>query len=117
LGREKVDSAIQGDGSALDERERAVMGLVAAGGVCGDRSRTDAAPEIQAAIDDCKRAGWSERAIYHAITVIALFNFYNAWVDCSGVEALTAGGYEQSGKRLKARGYMLHKEIAAADKR
>jgi len=91
------------------------MKLVAVGGACGTRSRADAAPEIQSAIENCKKAGWSERAIYHAITVIALFNFYNAWVDCSGVEPLTPEGYAASGKRLKARGYMMHREIAAAD--
>lgn len=94
-----------------------MMELVAAGGACVARSRNDAAPEIQAAIENCKRVGWSERAIYQAITVIALFNFYNAWVDCSGVEPLTAEGYGASGKRLKARGYMMHREIAATDER
>lgn len=93
------------------------MNLVAVAGSAGDRPRFDSAPEIRTAIENCKRAGWSERAVYHAITVIALFNFYNAWVDCSGVEPLTAEGYEQSGKRLKTRGYMMHREIAAADER
>jgi hypothetical protein len=91
------------------------MNLAAVAGSSGSHSRVEAAPEIQAAIENCKRVGWSERAVYHAITVIALFNFYNAWVDCSGVDALTAEGYEQSGKRLKARGYLMHQEIAAAD--
>jgi hypothetical protein len=110
-----VQSAIHGDGSALDEKERSLMKLVAAGGASESRPRTESAPEIKAAIEGCKRAGWSERAIYHAITVIALFNFYNAWVDCSGVEPLAAEGYEASGKRLKARGYMMHREIAATD--
>ncbi|MEP7382673.1 MAG: peroxidase, partial [Gemmatimonadota bacterium] len=28
-----------------------------------------------------KEAGWSEEAIYDAITVCALFNFYNKWID------------------------------------
>ena len=87
-----------------------------AGTASGSTSRVEAAEEIKAAIDDCKRAGWSEAAIYEAITVIALFNFYNAWVDCSGVEPLTAEGYAQSGQRLKQRGYLMHQEVAAAQK-
>ena len=34
-------------------------------------------------------AGWDDDAIYFAITVCALFNFYNRWIDASGVHALS----------------------------
>jgi hypothetical protein len=51
------------------------------------------------------REHWSEEAAYTAISVCALFNFYNRWVDGSGVKHLDAEGYAQSGKRLAARGY------------
>jgi len=34
-------------------------------------------------------AGWEDDAIYLAITVCALFDFYNRWVDASGVHALS----------------------------
>lgn len=91
------------------------MALAAIAGSAGGRSRLEAAPEIEGAIKNCKETGWSESALYHAITVIALFNFYNAWVDCSGVEPLTPEGYEASGKRLKARGYILDRVVSAAD--
>ena len=84
-----------------------------AGTASGSASRVAAADEIKSAIADCKRAGWSEAAIYEGITVIALFNFYNAWVDCSGVDPLTAEGYAASGQRLKHRGYMMQQEVAA----
>src|SRR2546422_4535093 len=36
-------------------------------------------------LDAVKAAGWSEEALYDAITVCALFNFYNKWVDAAGV--------------------------------
>lgn len=43
--------------------------------------------------------------IYHASSVIALFNFYNAFVDLNGVDELTREGYEASGVRLSTHGY------------
>ena len=57
-------------------------------------------------IDRVKAAGWSEEAIYDAISVCALFKFYNAWIDASGVHDLPAGAYEMSGKRMAAEGYI-----------
>jgi hypothetical protein len=56
-------------------------------------------------IAEVKAAGWSEEAIYDAITVCALFNFYNRWVDASGVQDMSTLGYEMSGHRLAAEGY------------
>jgi alkylhydroperoxidase family enzyme len=112
LGKDKVRSAIEGAGDLLNEKERTMMRLADIAGTVKNSSRVAAAPAIQAAIADCKRAGWSEAAIYDAITVIALFNFYNAWVDCAGVAPLTPEGYAASGQRLKARGYLMHQETA-----
>lgn len=43
--------------------------------------------------------------IYHANSVIALFNFYNTFVDLNGVDELTAEGYAASGVRLSTHGY------------
>jgi hypothetical protein len=59
----------------------------------------------QGAVDAVKAAGWSEEAIYDAITVCALFNFYNRWIDGTGVSDLGPEGYAQSGERMKAHGY------------
>ena len=56
-------------------------------------------------IDALKGLGWSEEAIYDAVTVCALFNFYNRWVDATGVPDLPAAMYELSGQRLKEHGY------------
>jgi alkylhydroperoxidase family enzyme len=41
-------------------------------------------------VDEVKRAGWSEEAIYDAITVCSLFNFYNRWIDATGVQDMRA---------------------------
>ena len=57
-------------------------------------------------IDRLTAAGRSEEAIYDAITVCALFKFYNAWIDATGVHDLPAGAYEMSGKRMAAEGYL-----------
>jgi len=57
-------------------------------------------------IAEVKAAGWSEEAIYDAITVCALFNFYNRWVDASGVQDMSPRGYEMSGHRLATEGYV-----------
>jgi hypothetical protein len=55
-------------------------------------------------IDAVRAAGWSDEAIYDAITVCALFNFYTTWVDASGVGDL--GDYTASGKRMAENGYI-----------
>jgi alkylhydroperoxidase family enzyme len=51
-------------------------------------------------------AGWTDEAIYYAITVCALFNFYNRWVDASGVHPLSDEAHQQGGKRSAIHGYV-----------
>lgn len=55
-------------------------------------------------------AGWSDEALYDAITVVALFQFYNAWIDATGVRDMSALGYEMSGRRLATTGYVMGKQ-------
>ncbi len=59
----------------------------------------------QADIDRVKAAGWSDEALYDAITVCALFNFYNKWIDATGVHDMPAELYAFAGKRLATDGY------------
>ena len=59
----------------------------------------------QGDVDAAKASGWSDEALYDAITVCSLFRFYNAWVDAAGVHDLTADGYEATGRRLAQTGY------------
>lgn len=56
-------------------------------------------------VDAVVAAGWSEEAVYDAITVCALFNFYNKWIDATGVSDMPPEAYAASGERLATRGY------------
>ena len=56
-------------------------------------------------VDRVKAKGFDDDALYDAITVCALFNFYNKWIDATGVQDMPAEAYQQSGKRL-APGYV-----------
>ena len=67
----------------------------------------------QADADAVRRAGWSDEALYDAITVCALFEFYNNWIDATGVSDMPAVGYEASGKRLANHGYWQESTLAA----
>lgn len=63
-------------------------------------------PSITAADMETLHAhGWTDEAIYYAITVCALFNFYNRWIDASGVHALSEEAHRQGAKRSAAMGY------------
>ena len=56
-------------------------------------------------VEEARRSGWTDEALYDAITVCALFNFYNRWCDASGVHDMPAQGYLMSGHRLATEGY------------
>jgi uncharacterized peroxidase-related enzyme len=63
-------------------------------------------------IENLHGAGWTDEAIYDAMTVCALFNFYNRWIDASGVHEMPAEAHRMGGKRLAQHGYMMTKEEA-----
>lgn len=50
--------------------------------------------------------GWNDEAIYDAIAVCALFNFYNRWVSANGVCQMPDEGVKASGKRIAQTGYL-----------
>jgi len=50
-------------------------------------------------------AGWTDEAIYYAITVCALFNFYNRWIDAAGVHAMSDEAHKTFGARTAQHGY------------
>jgi hypothetical protein len=50
--------------------------------------------------------GWTDEALYFAITVCALFNFYNRWIDAIGVHALSDEAHAEGGKRSAKLGYL-----------
>jgi hypothetical protein len=50
--------------------------------------------------------GWTDEAIYNAVTVCALFNFYNRWIDSTGVHAMSEEAHREFGKRTARHGYI-----------
>ena len=66
------------------------------------------AHEIRLAdIEEAKSAGWSDEALYDAITVCSLFNFYNRWNDANGTRDMSPADYEEQGQRLAKHGYIM----------
>jgi hypothetical protein len=87
------------ESSALSEKDKALFRFV--GKVNRDSphiSREDMRPLYE--------AGWGDDAIYYAITVCSLFNFYNRWIDASGVHALSEEAHREGGKRTALHGYV-----------
>jgi hypothetical protein len=50
-------------------------------------------------------AGFTDEAVYYAITVCSLFNFYNRWIDASGVHAMSDEAHRIGAKRSAQHGY------------
>ena len=87
------------ESSPLDEQHKALFRFI-------DKVNHDS-PRITAAdLDVARAAGWSDEALYFAITVCALFNFYNRWIDATGVHALSDDAHRQGGKRSAQFGYV-----------
>jgi alkylhydroperoxidase family enzyme len=85
--------------SGLTEKEKALFRFV-------DRVNS-CSPTITARdMEPLHAVGWDDEAIYYAITVCALFNFYNRWVDASGVHELSDEMHRQGGKRSASIGYV-----------
>ena len=86
------------ESSALDDRHKALFRLIQG------QSRS---PQMTAAdLDAARAAGWTDEELYFAITVCALFNFYNRWIDATGVHALSDEAHRIGG-RGRRRGGML----------
>lgn len=82
----------------IDDREKALFAFIEKMNRESNRLTPDDVQRV-------KDAGWSEEAIYDAITVCALFNFYNKWIDATGVSDMPAMAYDMSGERLATAGY------------
>lgn len=83
----------------IGDKERALFAyLEKLSGQSGQVQRDDA--------EALRAAGWTDREIYDAVSVCALFSFYNRWIDGTGVQDLPAAGYVMSGQRLAERGYL-----------
>ena len=83
----------------ISERDRALFAFL-------EKMNRESNRLQQEDVDAVKAAGWSEEAIYDAITVCALFNFYNKWIDATGVSDMPPAAYVASGVRLATIGYV-----------
>ena len=61
-------------------------------------------------VESVRLAGWTDEAIYDAVSVCALFNFYNRWCDGAGVRPMAHEHHAMSGKRMAEHGYGQPKE-------
>ncbi|HEY7586171.1 MAG TPA: hypothetical protein VH866_06645 [Candidatus Deferrimicrobiaceae bacterium] len=83
----------------ISDREKALFAFI-------DKVNRESSRLRKEDVDGVKAAGWSEEALYDAITVCALFNFYNKWIDATGVSDMDSAAYAGSGERLAALGYV-----------
>lgn len=84
--------------SALEEKDKALLRFV-------DKVNHDSPQITRADMEPLYAQGWNDEAIYFAITVCALFNFYNRWIDASGVHPLSDEAHRMGGKRTAVHGY------------
>ena len=86
------------ENSALPEKEKALFRFVAK---VNHHSPRITAGDMQPLYD----VGWTDEAIYFTISICALFNFYNRWIDAAGVHDDRVRGRSQMrvlGRRLAA---------------
>ena len=87
------------ESSALPEKEKALFRFV-------DKVNHESPSITPDDMQPLYAVGWTDEAIYFAITVCALFNFYNRWIDASGVHALSDEAHRAGGKRSATSGYV-----------
>jgi alkylhydroperoxidase family enzyme len=85
--------------SALDEPHKALFRFL-------DKVNHDSPRVTPADLTPLRAHGWTDEALYFAITVCALFNFYNRWIDAIGVHALSDEAHTEGGKRSAKMGYV-----------
>ena len=99
-GRELVAGVIRDlETSALSGPERILFRFVDKVNCCSNQITAGDMEPLHA-------AGWNDAAIYYAITVCALFNFYNRWIDASGVHVLSEEAHRAGGIRSAKGGYI-----------
>ena len=95
-----VDAVLEDYRTApISDRDKALFAFI-------DKMNRESNRMTRDDIDTAKAAGWTEEALYDAISVCALFNFYNKWIDATGVHDMPAAAYAASGERLANFGYV-----------
>jgi alkylhydroperoxidase family enzyme len=86
------------DSSALTDAEKLLLHFL-------DKVNHDSPRITPADVEPLHAAGWTDEQIWYGITVCALFNFYNRWIDATGVCALSDEAHREGGKRSAAGSY------------
>jgi alkylhydroperoxidase family enzyme len=86
------------DSSSLTDAEKVLMNFL-------DRVNEDSPCITAHDLEPVRTAGWNDEQIWYAITVCALFNFYNRWIDATGVHALSDQAHRDGAVRSAANGY------------
>jgi uncharacterized peroxidase-related enzyme len=84
---------------ALSEKEKAMLRFV---GKVNHHASSITADDMQ----PLYAAGWTDEAIYSAVSVCALFNFYNRWIDATGVHPMSDEAHRRFGKGTANNGYI-----------
>ena len=87
------------ESSRLDEAHKVLFRFL-------DKVNHESPSIAPADLDVVRAAGWTDEALYFAITVCAMFNFYNRWIDATGVHALSDEAHREGGKRSALHGYV-----------
>jgi alkylhydroperoxidase family enzyme len=98
--RDLVESVIRDAAtSGLDSKHKALFAFL-------DVVNKDCASVTPAHLAGLRDVGWTDEELYFAISVCALFNFYNRWIDASGVHGLSDEAHRLGGKRSAVHGYV-----------
>jgi hypothetical protein len=85
--------------SRLDDKHKALFRFV-------DKVNHDSPRITPDDMAPLRELGWADEELYYAITVCALFNFYNRWIDASGVHALSDQAHREGARRSAVHGYV-----------
>jgi len=97
--KELVDGVLADvDSSQLSPAEKALFRFV-------KKVNSDSVSIGPADMEALHRVGYTDEAIYYALTVCALFNFYNRWIDASGVHPMSDEAHRLGAKRSAVHGY------------
>jgi hypothetical protein len=71
-----------------------------------DKVNRDSPRITPADMTPLRDAGWTDEAIYFTVTVCALFNFYNRWIDATGVHVMSDEAHREGAVRSAKMGYV-----------
>ncbi len=84
---------------SLSDREKVLLRFI---GKVNHKAPSITAQDMQPLYE----VGWTDDAIYDAISVCALFNFYNRWIDATGVHPMSEEAHRRFGKGTAENGYI-----------